>query len=150
MDICVARILDALCNNTQSSMRLALDLQHILRICVTNLFIHPSALQGSLAPLCAPCICISYHLPTNDRPAPGCPCINSNSFLRFGCRPTNVIFAYDRFKIQDDEIGKDDLAAWACIRLDRLRAGYRFVHLRDAAGVESRGALLVGIEKNVM
>ncbi|KAL2058667.1 hypothetical protein ABVK25_001397 [Lepraria finkii] len=58
--------------------------------------------------------------------------------------------SFIRFKIQDDEIGKDDLAAWACIRLDRLRAGYRFVHLLDAAGAESRGALLVGIGKSVV
>ncbi|KAK4691034.1 hypothetical protein P7C71_g5884, partial [Lecanoromycetidae sp. Uapishka_2] len=55
-----------------------------------------------------------------------------------------------RFKIQDDEIGKDDLAAWACIRLDRLRSGYRFLHLLDAAGAESRGVLLVGIEKTLL
>ena len=52
-----------------------------------------------------------------------------------------------RFKIQDDRIGKDDLAAWACIRLDRLRTGYRFVPLLDGAGRESSGVLLVGIEK---
>lgn len=52
-----------------------------------------------------------------------------------------------RFKVQDDKIGKDNLAAWACIRLDRLRAGYRFVHVLDGAGRESRGVLLVGIEK---
>ncbi len=55
-----------------------------------------------------------------------------------------------RFKIQDDEIGKDDLAAWACIRLDRLRSGYRFVHLRDAAGIESKGVILVGIVKSLV
>ena len=60
---------------------------------------------------------------------------------------TRSFFLNDRFKIQDDEIGKDDLAAWACIRLDRLRSGYRFVHLLDAAGRESNGVLLVGIEK---
>ncbi|KAF6236501.1 hypothetical protein HO173_005282 [Letharia columbiana] len=54
-----------------------------------------------------------------------------------------------RFKIQDDEIGKDDLAAWACIRLDRLRAGYRFVHLLDGAGFESKGVLLVCIQKTL-
>ena len=51
-----------------------------------------------------------------------------------------------RFKIQDDKIGQDDLAAWACIRLDRLRDGYRFVHLLDAAGFESKGVLLVHIQ----
>ena len=55
----------------------------------------------------------------------------------------------NRFKIQDDEMGKDDLAAWACIGLDRLRSGLRFVRLLDAAGKESRGVLLVNIEKSV-
>ena len=55
-----------------------------------------------------------------------------------------------RFKIQDDKIGKDTLAGWSCIRLDRLRSGYRFVHLRDGAGMESKGMLLVGIQKNVV
>ncbi|KAI9798889.1 MAG: hypothetical protein M1833_004392 [Piccolia ochrophora] len=54
-----------------------------------------------------------------------------------------------RFKIQDDEIGKDDLAAWACIRLDRLQKGYRFVHLLDARGAESRGVVLVRISKEM-
>ena len=52
-----------------------------------------------------------------------------------------------RFKIQHDKIGQDDLAAWACFRLDRLRAGYRFVHLLDGAGFESKGMLFVHIEK---
>ena len=54
-----------------------------------------------------------------------------------------------RFKIQDDKIGQDDLAAWACIRLDRLRDGYRFVHLLDGAGFESKGVLLVYIQKTL-
>ncbi|CAD6581060.1 MAG: hypothetical protein ASARMPRED_000408 [Alectoria sarmentosa] len=55
-----------------------------------------------------------------------------------------------RFKIQDEKIGKDDLAAWACIRLDRLRGGYRFVHLLDGAGLESKGVLLVAIQKTLI
>lgn len=54
-----------------------------------------------------------------------------------------------RFKIQDDEFGKDDLAAWACVRLDRLKEGYRFVHLLDATGVTSAGLLLVNIQKSL-
>ncbi|TQV96716.1 1-phosphatidylinositol-4,5-bisphosphate phosphodiesterase delta 1 [Cordyceps javanica] len=37
-----------------------------------------------------------------------------------------------RFKVCDDEIGNDDLAAWACVRLDRLASGYRFIHLWDS------------------
>ncbi|KAL8706764.1 MAG: hypothetical protein Q9201_000190 [Fulgogasparrea decipioides] len=55
--------------------------------------------------------------------------------------------SFVRFKIQDDEIGKDDLAAWACIRLDRLKSGYRFVHLLDAAGDPSQSMLLVKVKK---
>ena len=50
--------------------------------------------------------------------------------------------------MQGDRImGKDELAAWACIRLDRLRRGFRFVHLLDGQGVESQGVLLVRIFK---
>ena len=55
-----------------------------------------------------------------------------------------------RFKIQNDEFGKDALAAWACIRLSRLKEGWRFVHLKDSLGMESQGVLLVGIEKSLM
>ncbi|KKF92549.1 1-phosphatidylinositol 4 5-bisphosphate phosphodiesterase 1 [Ceratocystis platani] len=53
-----------------------------------------------------------------------------------------------RFTIRDDEIGSDDLAAWACIRLDRLREGWRFVHLLDTDGMLTKGVLLVKITKN--
>jgi len=69
--------------------------------------------------------------------------------LLFSFHMTSLTY-FDRFKIQDDEIGKDDLAAWACIRLDRLRRGLRLVHLRDAAGMESQGVLLVGIGKTLV
>lgn len=44
---------------------------------------------------------------------------------------------------------KDKLAAWACIRLDRLQHGYRFIDLKDAHGRPSAGKLLVKIEKVV-
>ncbi|KAI1387853.1 PLC-like phosphodiesterase [Hypoxylon trugodes] len=57
--------------------------------------------------------------------------------------------AFVRFLIKDDEIGRDDLAAWACVRLDRLRAGYRFVHLLDREGRESEGVLLVKVDKHL-
>jgi phosphatidylinositol phospholipase C, delta len=52
-----------------------------------------------------------------------------------------------RVKVKDDNIGKDTLAAWACIRLDRLKSGYRFIHLLDANGMESSGVLLVRVTK---
>jgi phosphatidylinositol phospholipase C delta len=57
--------------------------------------------------------------------------------------------AFVRFTVRDDDIGRDDLAAWACVRLDRLREGYRFVHLLDGKGVETEGVLLVRVTKRV-
>ncbi|TDZ36353.1 1-phosphatidylinositol 4,5-bisphosphate phosphodiesterase 1 [Colletotrichum spinosum] len=54
-----------------------------------------------------------------------------------------------RFTVRDDEIGRDDLAAWAAVRLDRLRAGYRFVHLMDCEGRLTEGVVLVRITKRV-
>ncbi|MCJ1264904.1 hypothetical protein MMC22_004779 [Lobaria immixta] len=56
--------------------------------------------------------------------------------------------SFVRFKIHDDEIGSDDLAAWACIRLDRLQTGYRLAHVLDALGNPSDGFLLVNIQKS--
>lgn len=54
-----------------------------------------------------------------------------------------------RLKIEDEGLIKDELAAWACIRLDRLQQGYRFIDLKDASGKPSPGKLLVRIEKQV-
>ncbi|KAK8243715.1 hypothetical protein HDK90DRAFT_408373, partial [Phyllosticta capitalensis] len=47
----------------------------------------------------------------------------------------------------DDEFGRDDLAAWAAFRLDRLAPGYRLIHVFDHNGVQSKGVLLVKITK---
>lgn len=58
--------------------------------------------------------------------------------------------SFVRFIIRDDEsFRRDDLAAWACVRVDRLRTGYRFVHLLDANGQETDGVLLVKVSKKV-
>ncbi|KAL5332986.1 PLC-like phosphodiesterase [Aspergillus crustosus] len=54
-----------------------------------------------------------------------------------------------RFKVKDDEIGRDSLAAWACIRLPRLQEGYRVIRLFKADGSPSGGFLLVRITKTV-
>ncbi|KAF1842759.1 PLC-like phosphodiesterase [Cucurbitaria berberidis CBS 394.84] len=54
-----------------------------------------------------------------------------------------------RFKVMDDERISDDLAAWACFRLDRLQPGLRLLHLYDANGVITKGVLLVRIRKTV-
>ncbi|PWY68345.1 phosphoinositide-specific phospholipase C [Aspergillus eucalypticola CBS 122712] len=52
-----------------------------------------------------------------------------------------------RFKIKDNEWMHNALAAWACIRLDRLQEGYRIIHLNDSTGAPTDGALLVHITK---
>jgi hypothetical protein len=49
----------------------------------------------------------------------------------------------------DDERLSDDLAAWSCLRLDRLRPGLRILHLYDSNGVITKGVLLVRIAKRV-
>lgn len=58
-----------------------------------------------------------------------------------------ILLQNKRFKIEDEGLVKDRLAAWACIRLDRLQPGYRFIDLKDAHGRPSAGKLLVNIEK---
>ena len=55
-----------------------------------------------------------------------------------------------RFTVRDDEIGRDSLAAWACVRLDRLGNGYRFVHLTDTRGKLTDGVILIKVEKSIM
>jgi len=49
----------------------------------------------------------------------------------------------------DDERISDDLAGWACYRLDRLQPGIRLLHLYNSNGVLTRGVLLVRIRKTV-
>lgn len=70
--------------------------------------------------------------------------------LRFDHVPGVVpALSFVRFLVRDDEYGRDSLAAWACVRLDRLRDGYRFVHLLDAQGMETEAVLLVRIAKKL-
>lgn len=54
----------------------------------------------------------------------------------------------DRLKIHHEESFRSDkLVAWACIRLDRLRTGYRLVGLRDAStGAQTTGSVLVNLQ----
>lgn len=58
---------------------------------------------------------------------------------------TLLIFLPRRFKVMDDERLRDDLAAWACFRLDRLQSGYRMIHLYNADGMLTKGFLFVKI-----
>jgi hypothetical protein len=62
---------------------------------------------------------------------------------------TRANAALRRFKVMDDERLSDDLAAWACFRLDRLQPGLRMLHLYDSNGVVTKGVLLVRIKKTV-
>ncbi|KAK5106328.1 hypothetical protein LTS08_000446 [Lithohypha guttulata] len=59
--------------------------------------------------------------------------------------------SFVRVKVKDDRMmGRDELVAWTCIRLDRLKTGYRFLHLLDAEGEPTEGVLLVHIEKELL
>ncbi|KAM0722807.1 hypothetical protein Q7P37_002249 [Cladosporium fusiforme] len=50
------------------------------------------------------------------------------------------------FVVMNDVVGPDVMTAWSCIRLDRLRLGYRFVRLLDKDGMPSKGILLIKTE----
>ena len=67
--------------------------------------------------------------------------------IRFRVEDDNFKFYHDLAKNAMDR--NYDLAGWACIRLDRLRQGYRFIHLLDAQGKQTEGKLLVKIEKRL-
>ena len=68
--------------------------------------------------------------------------------VRFDNIPALVpSLSFLRLKVMsDDRFARDGLAAWACIRLDRLGHGYRFVHLRDDRGMRSKGVILVRLD----
>lgn len=50
------------------------------------------------------------------------------------------------FVVMNDMVGPDVMTSWACVRLDRLRLGYRFVRLFDKDGMPSKGILLIRTE----
>lgn len=64
----------------------------------------------------------------------------------------NIIeeLAFVRFKIYDDELGKDSKAAWACVRLDRLKTGYGLLRVFDMKGNRTDGVLLISVDKAVL
>lgn len=57
--------------------------------------------------------------------------------------------SFVRFKVEHSGRIRNQHTAWACIRLDRLQSGYRFIKLKTAEGYNSNGLLLVKIEKNL-
>ncbi|KAK2770124.1 phospholipase c [Colletotrichum kahawae] len=50
------------------------------------------------------------------------------------------------FVVMNDVIGPDVMTAWACVRLDRLRLGYRFIRVLDKSGMPTNGILLIKTE----
>jgi len=48
--------------------------------------------------------------------------------------------------MKESSIGPDVMTAWACVRLDRTRLGYRFVRLFDRYGMPGSGILLIKTE----
>ncbi|KAK4192580.1 putative 1-phosphatidylinositol-4,5-bisphosphate phosphodiesterase [Podospora australis] len=61
----------------------------------------------------------------------------------------NVVedLSFVRFKVEDSSSMRDNLVAWACIRLDRLQPGYRVIDLFHHTRRPSPGQLFVKIEK---
>lgn len=57
--------------------------------------------------------------------------------------------SFVRIKIHDEEFGRDDMAAWACVRIDRVQEGWRAVRLFDSRGKHSKGIILVKVEKKL-
>ncbi|KAK6850670.1 phospholipase c [Apiospora arundinis] len=57
--------------------------------------------------------------------------------------------AFVSFRVWHEERPQDQPMGWACVRLDRLRSGYRLLRLRDMQGRLSKGVVLVRIEKRM-
>ncbi|KAG4222385.1 hypothetical protein PC116_g29141 [Phytophthora cactorum] len=60
--------------------------------------------------------------------------------------------SFVRFKVEDDaprlvSLNRDPLLGWACIRLDRLATGYRFIQLLDTNGNKTPGVVLIRVDK---
>src|SRR5262249_11204465 len=84
----------------------------------------------------------------STKPSLGCDPDFKREVLRFDNIPAlTPALSFVRFKVmQDERFARDDMAAWACIRLDRLGSGYRFVHLFDSKGMQTKGVILVRVD----
>ncbi|KAF3923060.1 hypothetical protein ABW20_dc0105242 [Dactylellina cionopaga] len=75
---------------------------------------------------------------------------DKKNMLHFKAPAVIPELTFVKFKVYDDEFGKDDKAAWACVRLDRLKTGYGYLKLFDMKGKESEGVLLIHVEKTII
>ena len=84
----------------------------------------------------------------STKPSSGCDPDFKREVLRFDNIPAlTPALSFVRFKVmQGERFARDDMIAWACIRLDRLGNGYRFVHLFDSKGTQTKGVILVRID----
>ncbi|KAK7959760.1 uncharacterized protein PG986_004614 [Apiospora aurea] len=57
--------------------------------------------------------------------------------------------AFVLFRVWHEERPEDLPMGWACVRLDRLRCGYRLLRLRDMQGRSSKSVVLVRVEKRM-
>jgi phosphatidylinositol phospholipase C, delta len=77
---------------------------------------------------------------------------NKNQLEYVGVTGVVEQLSFVRFKIEDAQAipgVPSQLSSWACIRLDRLRTGYRFIHLLDPKGNMTKGELLVRVDKTL-
>lgn len=51
--------------------------------------------------------------------------------------------------MDDETLGRDDMVAWACLRISRLQQGIRMLHFHDEQGQPTEGRLLVRINKSI-
>jgi len=84
----------------------------------------------------------------STKPSLGCDPDFQREVLRFDNIPAlTPALSFVRFKVmQGERFARDEMVAWACIRLDRLGSGYRFVHLFDSKGMQTKGVILVRID----
>ncbi|KAK7932075.1 1-phosphatidylinositol 4-5-bisphosphate phosphodiesterase 1 [Apiospora marii] len=54
------------------------------------------------------------------------------------------------FRVWDSRPGIDPVIAGACLRLDRMKSGYRFIRLKDGQGMATEGLMLVKIENRMV
>lgn len=71
--------------------------------------------------------------------------------LRFSAVPMlEETLSFLRFKVSNKaEMREDPLAAWACLRLDRVKEGFRMIRFFDAKSQQSDGVLFVRITKTL-
>lgn len=81
------------------------------------------------------------------------PPLRAPGFRAASSASTAATLSFVRFLVKDSTgaMHRNTLLAWAAVRLDRLRPGYRLVHLLDAVhGRPTGGVLLVRIAKKVV